>query len=155
MKLSDAIEIDAPRHRVWAALNDEAILARCIPGCTAIERLSDSEMTATVSVKMGPVRANFAGSVALSDLDPPNGYRITGRGSSAMGGATGDAVIRLSDTPQGTLMSYEVEALVTGKIASLAQRFIEPTARNLSAQFFVRFSEILNEDNLSTLESTE
>lgn len=155
MKLSDAIEIDAPRQRVWDALNDEAILARCIPGCSAIERRSDTEMAATVTVKMGPVKASFVGSVVLSDLDPPNGYRITGRGSSAMGGATGDAIIGLSDGPRGTLMSYEVEALVTGKIASLAQRFIEPTARNLSEQFFLRFKEVLNEDNLPTVQGAK
>jgi hypothetical protein len=88
------------------------------------------------------VKATFKGAVTLSDLDPPNGYRIQGTGKSMMGGATGGANVRLEDVPEGTKLIYDVDAQVTGKIASLAQRFIEPTARQLSAQFFETFAKV-------------
>lgn len=142
MKLTDEVIIPMPRQKVWEALNDPEVLRQCIPGCDEVAKLSDTEMEAKVTVKMGPVKATFKGQVTLSDLDPPNGYRITGSGNSMMGGATGSADVRLSDVPEGTRLSYDVDAQVTGKIASLAQRFIEPTARQLSGQFFETFARV-------------
>jgi superfamily II DNA/RNA helicase len=107
-----------------------------------IIKKSDTEMEAKVTVKMGPVKASFKGAVTLSDLDPPNGYRISGEGKSMMGGAVGGANVRLEEVPEGTRLTYDVDAQVTGKIASLAQRFIEPTAKQLSAQFFESFAKL-------------
>ena len=143
MKLSDEVTIPAPRQKVWEALNDPEVLRQCIPGCEEITKTSDTGMEAKVTVKLGPVKATFKGAVTLSDLDPPNGYRITGEGKSMMGGATATATVKLSDAPEGTKLAYDVDAQVTGKIASLAQRFIEPTARQLSGQFFDTFAKIV------------
>ena len=143
MNLSDQVIIPVPRDKVWAALNDPEILRQCIPGCEEITKDSDTHMEAKVTVKMGPVKASFKGAVTLSDLDPPNGYRIAGEGKSMMGGAVGGANVKLEEVPEGTKLSYDVDAQVTGKIASLAQRFIEPTARQLSAQFFETFAKVV------------
>lgn len=142
MKLSDEVIIPVPRIKVWEALNNAELLRQCIPGCEEIVKKSDTEMEAKVTVKMGPVKASFKGAVTLSDLDPPNGYRIQGEGKSMMGGAVGGANVRLEDVPEGTRLIYDVDAQVTGKIASLAQRFIEPTAKQLSAQFFENFAKL-------------
>lgn len=142
MKLSDEVIIPVPRIKVWEALNDAELLRQCIPGCEEIVKKSDTEMEAKVTVKLGPVKASFKGAVTLSDLDPPNGYRISGEGKSMMGGAVGGANVRLEDVPEGTRLIYDVDAQVTGKIASLAQRFIEPTAKQLSAQFFDSFAKL-------------
>lgn len=142
MKLSDEVIIPMPRQKVWEALNDPEVLRKAIPGCEEITKLSDTEMEAKVTVKMGPVKASFKGAVTLSDLDPPNGYRISGEGKSMMGGAIGGADVRLEDVPEGTRLIYDVDAQVTGKIASLAQRFIEPTARQLSGQFFETLAKV-------------
>ena len=142
MKLTDEVIIPVPRIKVWEALNDAELLRQCIPGCEEIVKKSDTEMEAKVTVKLGPVKASFKGAVTLSDLDPPNGYRIQGTGTSMMGGATGGANVRLEDVPEGTKLIYDVDAQVTGKIASLAQRFIEPTAKQLSAQFFESFAKL-------------
>lgn len=142
MKLSDEVIIPVPRIKVWEALNDAELLRQCIPGCEEIVKKSDTEMEAKVTVKMGPVKASFKGAVTLSDLDTPNGYRISGEGKSMMGGAIGGANVRLEEVPEGTKLIYDVDAQVTGKIASLAQRFIEPTAKQLSAQFFENFAKL-------------
>lgn len=142
MKLTDEVIIPVPRQKVWQALNDPEVLRQAIPGCEEIVKKSDTEMEAKVTVKMGPVKASFKGAVTLSDLDPPNGYRIQGEGKSMMGGAVGGANVRLEDVPEGTRLTYDVDAQVTGKIASLAQRFIEPTAKQLSAQFFESLAKL-------------
>ena len=144
MNLSDEVIIPIPRQKVWEGLNDPEVLKQCIPGCEEIIKHSDTEMEARVTIKMGPVKATFKGAVTLSDLDPPNSYRISGEGKSMMGGATGGANVKLEEVPEGTRLSYDVDAQVTGKIASLAQRFIEPTARQLSGKFFETFAEVVS-----------
>jgi carbon monoxide dehydrogenase subunit G len=88
MDMTGEYRIPAPRQKVWEALNDPEILRQCIPGCEEIVKLSDVEWTAKVTAKVGPVKAKFGGKVTLSDLDPPNGYTITGEGT---GGAAGFA----------------------------------------------------------------
>ena len=142
MRMSDEVVIPASPAVVWKALNDPDVLRRCIPGCESITKHSDTSMEAKVTIKLGPVKATFKGAVTLSDLDPPNGYRISGEGKSMMGSAAGGADVRLKAVPEGTLLSYDVDANVGGKIASLAARFIDPTARMLAGQFFEKFAEI-------------
>src|ERR1700754_3261166 len=94
--------IAATRERVWEALNDTEILKACIPGCESIERLSDTEMTATAKVKIGPMSARFGGRVTLSELDPPNGYTISGEGQGgAAGFAKGGASVKLTEQEGG------------------------------------------------------
>ena len=96
MDMNGSQKIEASRETVYAALNDVEILRQCIPGCESIEKLSDTEMNAKVTLKIGPVKASFTGKVTLSDLDPPNGYTITGEGSGgAAGFAKGGAQVKI------------------------------------------------------------
>ena len=134
--------IPAPRAAVWAALNDVDVLKASIPGCQEITRHSDTEMSARVGLKIGPVSANFTGKVQLGDLDPPNGYTISGEGSGGVAGfAKGGAKVRLADAEGGaTRMGYDVSAQVGGKIAQLGARLIDSTAKQLADQFFDRFA---------------
>ena len=142
MKMSDEVIIPVPRETVWKALNDPAVLKQCIPGCESITKHSDTSMEAKVTIKLGPVKAGFKGAVTLSDLDPPNSYRISGTGSSMMGSASGGANVRLEAVPEGTRLFYDVDAQVGGKITSLAARFIDPTARMLAGKFFEKFAAV-------------
>lgn len=133
--------IPAPRQVVWAALNDPEILRACIPGCESLEKTSDTEMTATAAVKLGPVAAKFSGKLTLSDLDPPNGYKLSGEGRGGPAGfAKGSAAVRLADAEGGTLLSYTVSAQVGGKIAQVGGRLIDATAKSMTDQFFRSFA---------------
>ncbi len=141
MDMTGESRIPAPRQRVWEALNDPAVLQQCIPGCEELQKLSDTELTAKVTAKVGPVKARFGGKVTLSDLDPPNGYKITGEGSGgAAGFAKGGATVRLTDDGDATRLSYTVEAHVGGKLAQIGSRLIDATARKMADDFFRRFS---------------
>jgi carbon monoxide dehydrogenase subunit G len=132
--------IAAPRDRVWQALNDTTILKACIPGCETLESLSPTEMKATAAIKLGPISAKFAGDVHLSDIDPPNGYTISGEGKGGVAGfAKGGAKVSLTEQDGGTLLSYKVEAQVGGKIAQLGARLIDSTAKSMAEQFFAKF----------------
>jgi hypothetical protein len=141
MELTGEQTIPAPRERVWTALNDPEILRRCIPGCQDIQKLSDTELTAKVGLAVGPVKATFNGRVTLSDLDPPNGYKISGEGQGGVAGfGRGSAVVRLTDDPAGTKLSYSADAAVGGKLAQIGSRLVEATARKLADEFFTRFA---------------
>ncbi|HYM02457.1 MAG TPA: carbon monoxide dehydrogenase subunit G [Stellaceae bacterium] len=144
MDMTGEVRIPAPRQKVWQALNDPEVLKQAIPGCEEIQKLSDTEMTAKVTAKVGPVKARFGGKVTLSDLDPPNGYKITGEGNGgAAGFAKGGATVRLSDADGGTMLSYTVEAHVGGKLAQIGSRLIDGTARKMADEFFTKFSEVV------------
>jgi carbon monoxide dehydrogenase subunit G len=145
MQMSDSQRIPAPKQQVWDALNNPEILKQCIPGCQSLEMSAPNEMTATVVLKVGPVKATFGGKVTLSDLDPPRSYRISGEGSGGIAGfAKGGALVKLSeDGPDATILSYEVDAQIGGKLAQLGGRLIDSTAKKLAGQFFSSFGELV------------
>ncbi|QDG75966.1 carbon monoxide dehydrogenase subunit G [Labrenzia sp. PHM005] len=143
MKMTDSRRIEAPRETVWDALNDPDILKASIPGCEELTKNSDTELEAKVKLKVGPVKATFGGKVELLDLDPPNGYRIEGEGAGGVAGfARGGAVVRLEeDGPEATILHYDVDAKVGGKLAQLGARLIDSTAKRLAGEFFTAFAE--------------
>ncbi len=144
MEMTGEQRLPAPREVVWAALNDPEILKQCIPGCEEIEKTSDTEMNAKVAVKVGPVSAKFTGQVTLSDLDPPNGYTISGEGKGGVAGfGKGGAKVTLAEDGDGTILRYEVTASVGGKLAQIGARLIDATAKKMAEDFFGRFSQIV------------
>lgn len=146
MTMNGEVALPADRATVWAALNDPAVLKRCIPGAQELEKLSDTEFQATVRAAVGPVKATFKGRVTLTDLDPPNAYRISGEGQGGVAGfAKGGASVRLADADGGgTLMAYDVEANVGGKLAQLGGRLINGVAKKYADEFFANFARILS-----------
>jgi len=147
MEFSGEYTINAPRQKVWEALNDPELLRQAIPGCQQIEKTSDTDMSATVKTKIGPVQATFKGNVTLSDLDPPNGYTISGEGQGGVAGfAKGGAQVALSDSADGgTILRYHATGQVGGKIAQVGARLVEGTAKKLADQFFGAFEELVGE----------
>lgn len=142
MDMTGQQRIPASREIVWKALNDPDVLQACIPGCQELTKTSDTQMTATALIKVGPVTAKFQGAVTLSDLDPPNGYRIAGEGQGGVAGfAKGSAVVRLEQDGEDTILHYEVSAQVGGKLSQLGGRLIDATAKQMSGLFFKRFAE--------------
>ncbi|MBM3538313.1 MAG: carbon monoxide dehydrogenase subunit G [Alphaproteobacteria bacterium] len=145
MDLTGEVRLAAPREAVWRALNDPEILKQAIPGCESVEKLSDTEFNAKVALKIGPMSARFAGKGTLSDLDPPNGYTITGEGQGGVAGfGKGSAKVELVDDNGATVLRYTAAAQVGGKIAQLGARLIDATAKKLANQFFTKFAEVVN-----------
>jgi carbon monoxide dehydrogenase subunit G len=141
MTMNGQVQLPASREVVWAKLNDPEVLITCIPGGEQLEKVSDSEFRAIATVKVGPVKARWKGKVKLSDLDPPNSYRIVGEGDGGVAGfARGGAKVSLSDKDGGTLLSYDVEAQIGGKLAQLGQRLINSAAKKTADDFFSKFS---------------
>ncbi len=141
MTMKGEVDLPAGREIVWQALNDPEVLKSCIPGCESLEKVGDNSLQAVAKVKVGPVAATFKGKVDLLDLDPPNGYRIQGEGEGGVAGfAKGGATVKLADIPEGTKLTYDVEAQVGGKLAQLGARLIDGVAKKMADQFFNDFA---------------
>lgn len=141
MDMTGERRIMAPRQVVWDALNDTTTLKASIPGCESLEKTGENQMKATAAVKLGPIAARFNGAVTLSDIDAPNSYTISGEGQGGVAGfAKGGAKVLLTDDGVATLLKYEVNAQVGGKLAQLGARLIDATAKQMAEQFFTKFS---------------
>jgi carbon monoxide dehydrogenase subunit G len=141
MTMSGEQQLTASRDKVWAALNDPQILKACIPGCETLDVTGENEFSAVATNKIGPVKARFKGKVRLTDLDPPNSYKISGEGDGGIAGfAKGGATVALSDKDGGTLLTYNVEAQIGGKLAQLGQRLVNGAAKKLADDFFTKFA---------------
>ena len=153
MDMNGSQRIEASRDKVYAALNDVDILRQCIPGCDTIEKTSETEMNAKVTLRIGPVKASFTGKVTLSDLDAPNGYTISGEGSGGMAGfAKGGAKVSLQADGDATILNYTVNAEIGGKLAQMGSRLIDSTAKKLAGDFFEKFGEIVGPAPVETVE---
>jgi uncharacterized protein len=142
MQMIDSHRIPASRLTVWAALNVPDILRRCIPGCQSLEMTSPTTMIATVVLRIGPVKATFSGTVVFTDIDAPNSYRIIGDGTGGVAGfAKGGAKVRLEEESTNvTILHYETETRIGGKLAQLGSRLIHSTSKKLAASFFEVFA---------------
>ena len=145
MTMQGEVALPADRAKVWGALNDPEVLKACIPGCQELVKLSDTEFQAVARIAVGPVKATFKGGVHLTDLDPPNGYTISGEGQGGVAGwAKGGAKVRLEDAEGGTRLVYDVEAHIGGKIAQLGGRLINGVAKKYADELFRNFAKILS-----------
>ena len=142
MDMQGAKVIAADTATVWAALNDPEVLKEAIPGCTELEKHSDTELSATVVQKVGPVKATFKGAVELQDVVPGQSYKIVGEGKGGVAGfAKGSAEVKLAEVEGGTELSYVVQAKIGGKLAQLGSRIIDGFAKRMADDFFTRFQQ--------------
>ena len=146
MELSDEIVISAPKEEVYRALNDPEILRECIPGCEELVQNSPTELEAKVVLKIGPIKAKFAGTVTLDPTGAPDAFSLMGEGKGgAAGFAKGGATVTLAEVEDGTLLHYDADAEIGGKIAQLGSRLIRSTAAKLSGKFFESFAAQVGE----------
>ena len=146
MDMSGEYRIPAPRQTVWEALNDPEVLKAALPGCEELTADGENGFAAKVRAKVGPVSARFQGKVKLLDLDPPNGYRIEGEGTGgAAGFAKGGATVSLVEDGNDTVLTYQANASVGGKLAQIGSRLIDGTAKKMADDFFAKFTEIVSE----------
>ncbi|MCY4543046.1 MAG: carbon monoxide dehydrogenase subunit G [Rhodobacteraceae bacterium] len=144
MKLDGKQLIRAKRHTVWEKLNDPDVLKQCIPGCREFTGSSEEGFEAVVTQKIGPVKATFRGMISLSDVEPGRSYTINGEGKGgAAGFARGSVKVLLTDLPEGTELAYDADARIGGKLAQLGSRLVGGVSKKLTAQFFDKFGEIV------------
>lgn len=152
MDITGEHRIAVPREEAWAALFDIETLKACIPGCKELEQTSPTTFEAKVQLKIGPVSASFAGTVALQDIDAPNGCRIVGQGNGGIAGfAKGSADVKLVADCEETLLRYDAKAEIGGKIAALGSRLVQATVRKIADQFFSALTDRLRTSSRNSI----
>jgi carbon monoxide dehydrogenase subunit G len=144
MKMTGEERIAAPRSKVWEALNDPNVLRQSIPGCQSLEKETADRLRAVVEVKIGPIGARFNSVVTISEANPPQSYTLTAEGQGGtVGSAKSIIKVRLAESGDTTVLSYEVDAQVGGRLAQLGGPLIDATAKQLAGKFFKRFGELI------------
>lgn len=152
MEMISEQRIPASRDAVWAALNDTEILKQAMPGCESFDAIEENKFEAKLTAKVGPVKAKFKFQVELSEINAPNGYTILGEGLGGVAGfAKGSAKVDLTEDGDETILAYNVQASVGGKLAQLGARLIDGTAKKMADDFFGNLTDILG----GSLESSD
>ena len=144
MKLTGSYKLNVKKEIVWQALNNPDILKQCIPGCESFEKESDTIFNATATNQIGPMNATFSGKVTLSNIQENQSYTLSGEGQSPVGFANGRADVKLKEENGSTILSYEVNVNIGGKVAQLGSRLIDGVAKKMSDYFFGRFSDLVS-----------
>jgi len=145
MKLTGSYKLNVKKEIAWNALNDPSILKQCIPGCDSFAKENDNSFNASATNQIGPMNATFSGVIKLSNIKKNESYTLSGEGQSSVGFANGSANVKLTEENNGvTILSYEVDIDVGGKIAQLGSRLINGVAKKMSDYFFGRFSDIVS-----------
>ena len=158
MKLAGTYKLNVKKEIAWNALNDPEILKQCIPGCDSFDKENDNTFSASVTNQIGPMNATFSGTVKLLNIKKNESYTLSGEGQSSVGFANGSANVKLTEEDGTTLLYYEVDINVGGKIAQLGSRLIDGVAKKMSDYFFGRFADIISpiskkrEDTEGTIE---
>ena len=143
MKLAGSYKLNVKKEVVWKALNDPEILKKCIPGCDVFEKESNTVFNATATNQIGPMNATFSGKLSLSNIQENRSYKLSGEGQSSVGFANGIADVKLTEENGLTILNYEVDINVGGKVAQLGSRLINGVAKKMSDYFFGQFSDFV------------
>ena len=144
MKLSGSYKLNVKKEIVWNSLNDPGILKQCIPGCDSFTKENDNSFNASATNQIGPMNATFSGIVKLTNIKKNESYTLSGEGQSLVGFANGSADVKLVEENGVTILSYEVNVNVGGKIAQLGSRLIDGVAKKMSDYFFGRFADLVS-----------
>ena len=140
MDMQGSRQLAITQQQAWTALNDPAVLKTCIPGCDKVESTGENQYAIGMSLKIGPVSAKFSGKIMLTDIMPPESYKLSFEGQGGPAGfGKGSAAVKLTPNADGCDLSYTANASVGGKIAQLGQRLIDGAAKSMAEDFFKRF----------------
>ena len=143
MKLAGSYKLNVKKEVVWKALNDPEILKKCIPGCDVFEKESNTVFNATATNQIGPMNATFSGKLSLSNIQENRSYKLSGEAQSSVGFVNGIADVKLTEENGLTILNYEVDITVGGKVAQLGSRLINGIAKKMSDYFFGQFSDLV------------
>lgn len=135
MKLQGEYIFDGPREEVWEIVRDPEVLATALPGTQSLELVGENEYAGKMNVRIGPVAGVFAGKIVVSDEVPPESCTLEVEGKGAPGFGSGTGHVQLIELEEGqTLLKYEGDMQVGGKIASVGQRLIDTASKSMISQ---------------------
>ncbi|MFG1920614.1 carbon monoxide dehydrogenase subunit G [Cryptosporangium sp. NPDC048952] len=145
MKVNGKATLNAPVERVYAALNDPAVLVRTIPGCQQLEQVGDDAYRMTVTAGVASIKGSYVGDVRLTDQQEPTSFVLRAKGAGAPGTVSADVLVTLEQGDSGTtLLSYAADAVVGGAVGGVGQRVLSGVAKKTAGEFFAAVDSLLN-----------
>ncbi len=140
MEINGIYTFSADQDVVWKLLMDPDAIAKAIPGVQEMIPIEGetNAWRAVAKIGVGAISGAYAGVVRMSDIGPPNRYRLTVSGEGQQSIINGTALLTLSyDAAQRqTILTWDAEANVSGKLASIGQRVVKSAAGLMSKMFF-------------------
>ena len=156
MKLEGEYVFNGPRKEVWELVRDPDVLSSALPGTQSLNRVSDNEYEGVMNVRIGPVSGVFSGRIVVSDEVPPESYTLTVDGKGAPGFARGTGHVQLIDQGDGTtLMRYEGDVQIGGKLASVGQRMLDTVSKSMTRQGLETLNKALQAQKTAEAEGRE
>ncbi len=140
MKLEGRYTFKASREQVWNAINDPAILKKCLPGCEKLVAKGNDTFDAVLKVGVAAITGSYTGKVKITEKTPPSHYKLLVEGNGTPGFVRGEGTVDLEEKDGETILSYSGDAQVGGVIAAVGQRMIQSVAQSLADQFFKALS---------------
>jgi carbon monoxide dehydrogenase subunit G len=135
MKIAGEHTFNSSREEVWKVVRDPEVLATVLPGTQSLNQLSDTEYEGSINLRIGPVAGSFDGRVIVEDEAPPERCTLSAEAKGSPGFFSGEGTVHLLDQGDGTtLMKYEGEVQIGGKLASVGQRLIDSTSKSMIRQ---------------------
>jgi carbon monoxide dehydrogenase subunit G len=136
MQLSGEYTFKAPIQTLWDFMLDPDVLMACLPGCERLDVVGEDEYTATMMIGVAMIKGKYEGRVKISDKQEPNSYRMLVEGKGSQGQVSGDGLLELSESGDGTLVKWSGDANVRGMLARVGNRVVQPAAKMIVGQFF-------------------
>ena len=148
MKFSGSYKLNSSKKKVWENLNNIDVLKKCIDGCEEFLYIDNDKYNAKIFIKLGPVNASFRCVIEINNIIEEESYEIIAKGNAGqLGNASGKVIIFLKEFDKTTVLSYEADSRINGRIAQLGSRLIDGSVKKNTDLFFRNFSKILNEDS--------
>jgi len=137
MKITGSSTLASPVDKVWEAIQDPAVLARCLPGCESLAVIGPDRYAMSVTAGVAAIKGTYAGEVSLSDKVAPSSLTMRASGSGAPGTIDADVKVLLAPSADGgTELSYDADASVGGAVGGVGQRMLAGVTRKMAGQFF-------------------
>jgi len=143
MKVNGSATLHAPREKVWAALNDPAVLVRTIPGCVQLEEVAPDRYRMTITAGVASIKGTYQGDVALTDQEQPGSFTLKASGAGAPGTVSADVKVTLAESDGQTLLDYAADAIVGGVVGGVGQRVLSGVAKKTAGEFFRAVDDVL------------
>ena len=148
MKFSGSYELNSSKEKVWKNLNDIDVLKKCIDGCQEFLYTENNKYNAKIFIKLGPVNASFRSTIEINNIIEEESYEIKAQGNAGqLGNASGKVIVFLKELDKKTILNYEADTRINGRIAQLGSRLIDGSVKKNTDLFFQNFSKVLNEDS--------
>jgi uncharacterized protein len=137
MDLTNEFRVPLAVEEAWAVLTDLERIAPCMPGA-ALEGVEGDEYRGTVKVKVGPMTAQYKGTVRFVERDDAAHKAVLqaeGRETKGQGNAAAMLTATITPDGEGAAVNVVTDLTISGKVAQFGRGVLGDVSARLMSQF--------------------